>query len=59
MSKKTFQYVTAIIGGIQTIAIGSVTYFLDDKTLAMEINGSIAVVATAIETVCAKFVKDE
>lgn len=59
MSKKLFQFVTAIIGGVQTVAIGSVTYFVEDKTMAMEINGAIAVLGTAIETICAKFVKEE
>lgn len=58
MKKKTFQYVTAILGGVQAIAIGSVTYFVEDKTTAMEINSAIAVISTAIETVCAKFVKE-
>ena len=58
MSKKTLMYVTAILGGIETIAIGSVSYFVEDNTLAMQINGAIAIGMTAIETICAKFVTE-
>ena len=59
MSKRTFQFVTTIVGGLGTIATGCVTYFVEDKLLATEIVGAIGVGVTAVETICAKFVKDE
>ena len=58
MSKRTLQFVTAIIGGCGTIAVGCVTYFVDDKALAAEIVSAIGVGITAVETICAKFVKE-
>lgn len=57
MSKKTFQFVTAIIGGLQTAAVGAVTYFLPENATA--INSAIVIVGTAIIEACAQFVKEE
>lgn len=59
MSKRTFQFVTTILGGMATIAAGCVTFLVEDKTLATEIVSAIGVGVTAAETICAKFVKDE
>ena len=59
MSKRTFQFVTTVLGGLGTIAAGCVTYFVEDKTLAAEIVSAIGVGVTAAESICAKFVKDE
>jgi hypothetical protein len=59
MSKKTFQFVTTILGGMATIAAGCVTYLVEEKALATEIVSAIGVGVTAAETICAKFVNDE
>lgn len=55
MTKKTFQFVTAIVGGLQTVAVGAVTYFLPDHATA--INGAIVIIGTAIIEACSKFVE--
>lgn len=57
MTKKTFQFVTAIVGGLQTVAVGAVTYFTPEH--AMTINGAIVIIGTAIIEACAQFVKPE
>jgi hypothetical protein len=57
MTKKTFQFVTAIVGGLQTAAVGAVTYFLPENATA--INGAIVIIGTAIIEACAQFVKPE
>ena len=57
MSKKTFQLVSAIVGGIQTIAVAVVTYTAPEYAAA--INGAIVVVGTAVIEACAQFVKSE
>ena len=55
MSKRTFTFVTAIVGGIQTIAIGAVTYFAPESATA--INASIVIAGTAIIEICNQFVQ--
>ena len=57
MSKKTFQFVTAVVGGLQTAAVGAVTYFMPEHATA--INGAIVIVGTAIIEACAQFVQPE
>ena len=34
MSKKTFNFVQSIVNGVAIIAIGAVTYFVEDNTTA-------------------------
>lgn len=57
MSKKTFQLVSAIVGGVQAIAVAVVTY--TSPEYASAINGSIVVIGTAVIEACAQFVKPE
>ena len=57
MSKKTFQLVSAIVGGVQAIAVAVVTYTSPEHSAA--INGAIVVIGTAIIEACAQFVKPE
>ena len=57
MTKKTFQFVTAIIGGLQTAAVGAVTYFLPENATA--INGAIVIIGTAVIEACVQFVQPE
>jgi hypothetical protein len=57
MSKKTFQLVSAIVGGVQAIAVAVVTYTSPEYATA--INGSIVVIGTAVIEACAQFVKSE
>lgn len=55
MSKKVYNLVVAIVGGISTIAIGFVTFF--NPTFATAINASIGIGATAIVEICGNFVE--
>ena len=57
MSKKTFQLVSAIIGGVQAIAVAVVTYTSPEYAAA--INGAIVVIGTAVIEACSKFVNAE
>jgi len=57
MSKKTFQLVSAIIGGVQAIAVAVVTYTAPEYATA--INGAIVVIGTAVIEACSQFVKPE
>lgn len=57
MSKKTFQLVSAIVGGVQAIAVAIVTYMSPEYATA--INGAIVVIGTAVIEACAQFVKPE
>ena len=57
MSKKTFQLVSAIIGGVQAIAVAVVTYTAPEYSA--EINGATVVVGTAVIEACAQFVKTD
>lgn len=57
MTKKTFQLVSAIIGGVQAIAVAVVTYTAPEYSAA--INGAIVVIGTALIEACAQFVKAE
>ena len=62
MSKKTFQLVSGIIGGVQAIAVAVVTYLTPDAISpenATAINGAIVIAGTAAIEICTKFVKAE
>ena len=53
MNKKSFAFVTAIVGGLQTIAIGVVTYYSPENATA--INSAIVIASTAIIEICNLF----
>ena len=55
MSKKTYNLITGIIGGIEVIAIAIVTFI--NPSYAVAINASIGIVGTAAIEVCGQFVK--
>ena len=57
MSKKTFTLVSAIVGGVSTIASAIVTYI--NPTWAVAIVASIGIVNTSVVAVCNQFVKEE
>lgn len=57
VSKKTYNFVTGIIGGVQVLAIAIVTYISPENIIA--INASIGIVGTAAIEVCNQFVKSE
>ena len=59
MSKKTFQLINGVVGGVQAIAIAVVTYVVGSPESAAAINGAIVVIGTAIIAACGKFVKAE
>lgn len=50
MTKKTFQFVTAIVGGLHTAAVGAVTYFAHGHATA--INVAIVIIGTAVIEAC-------
>lgn len=54
MKKKTYALITAIIGGVSTIAVGIVTFF--NPHYATPINAGIGIAATAALEICAGFV---
>ena len=57
MSKKVYNLVTGIIGGVEVIAIAVVTFV--QPSYAVAINASIGIVGTAAIEVCGQFVKAE
>lgn len=57
MSKKVYNLVTGIIGGVEVIAIAIVTFV--QPSYAVAINASIGIVGTAAIEVCGQFVKAE
>ena len=56
MKKKTYNLVTGIIGGVETIAIAVVTFI--NPAYATAINASIAIAGTAAIEICSQFVKE-
>ena len=56
MSRKIYNLVVGIVGGVSTIAVAVVTYF--NPGYATAINASIVIGATAIVESCGQFVKD-
>lgn len=57
MSKKVYNLITGIIGGVEVISIAIVTFF--NPAYAVAINASIGIVGTAAIEVCGQFVKAE
>lgn len=57
MSKKTFQLISGIVGGVQAIAVAVVTYTSPEYATA--INGAIVIVGTAVVEACSQFIKTE
>lgn len=55
MSKKTFQLISGIVGGVQAIAVAVVTYTTPEYATA--INGAIVIVGTAAIEACSQFIK--
>lgn len=56
MTKRTFNLVTGLIGGVEMIAIALVTFI--NPTYAVAINASVTIVGTAAIEVCSQFVKE-
>lgn len=56
MSKKTFNLITGIIGGLQTVAVAVVTFTAPEHATA--INSAIVILGTAIIEACSQFVKE-
>lgn len=54
MSKKTFNLITGIVGGVSTIAIAVVTFI--NPSYAVAINASIGIASTATIEICNQFV---
>jgi hypothetical protein len=57
MSKKMYNLVVGVIGGVEVIAIAVVTFI--NPEYATAINASIGIVGTAAIEVCGQFVKSE
>ena len=57
MSKKTFNLVTGIVGGLQAIGVAIVTYV--GPEYATGINSATVIIGTAIIEACSQFVKPE
>ena len=55
MDQKTFNLITAIIGGVEAIAVAMVTFFKPSCSAA--INGAIVISGTAINEILTLFVK--
>jgi hypothetical protein len=55
MSKKVYNLVIGIVGGISAIAIAVVTFI--NPSYAECINASIVIGSTAISEICSQFVK--
>jgi hypothetical protein len=57
MSKKTFNLITGIVGGLQAIGVAVVTYTSTEYATA--INSAIVVIGTAVIEACSQFVNAE
>lgn len=57
MTKKVYNLVTGIVGGVEVISIAVVTFV--SPAHAVAINASIGIVGTAVLEVCNQFVKVE
>lgn len=55
MSKKVYNLVVGIVGGLSTIGVALVTFF--NPAYAVAINASIGIGCTAIIEICGQFVK--
>lgn len=58
MSKKTFNYVSAMITAVSTAAISSVSYFCEAGTAAT-VNGIISAATGLAISVLSKYVKED
>jgi len=58
MSRKTYNYVCAMITAVSTAAVASVSYFCEPATAAT-VNGIVTAVTGLAITLMEKFVKDE
>lgn len=58
MTRKLYNLIVGIVGGVETISIACVTYFVADATTATAVNASILIAGTAITEICSQFVKD-
>lgn len=58
MTNKTFKYVSALIGAVSTAGVASVTYFVEDTTIAAAVNGFITAMTTATVALIGSFVKE-
>ena len=56
MSRKVYNLVVGVVGGLSTIAVAFVTFF--NPAYATAINASIGIGATAIVEIAGQFVKD-
>lgn len=56
MSKKVFNLVTGLIGGVEVIAVALITFF--NPAYAVAINASIGIAGTAAIEICSQFVKE-
>lgn len=56
MSRKTYNLIVGIIGGVSTIAVAFVTFF--NPAYATAINASIGIGATAAVEIVGQFVKE-
>lgn len=56
MKEKTFKLITAIVGGVETIAVGVITFV--NPAYAAAINGGVVIAGTAIIEICNLFVKE-
>ena len=56
MSKKTYNLVVGVVGGLTTIGVAVVTFF--NPAYAVAINASIGIASTAIVEICGQFVKN-
>lgn len=57
MSKKTFNLVTGIITGVETIGVAIITFIVPPYAVA--INAAIPIVGNAAIAACKLFVKEE
>jgi len=57
MNKKTFNLISGIVTGLETISIAVVTFI--DPAYAVAINASIVIGCNAAIQICNQFVKEE
>lgn len=57
MSKKVYNLIVGIVGGLATVGIAVVTYI--EPPYAVAINSSIGIAMTAVTEICAQFIKKE
>jgi hypothetical protein len=57
MTKKTYNLIVGVTGGLSTIAVAVVTFF--NPTYATAINAGIGIGSTAAIEICNQFVKEK